>query len=78
VGKQRKSEAPPVDACMSLLRKKSGGKRTYSMVMQLQMDKLAHEQSVSASGETGFDNGDRQLSEAQVVLRRKLVSLAKP
>ena len=78
VEKQRKSEAPPVDACMSLLRKKSGGKRTYSMVMQLQMDKLAHEQSVSASGETGFDNGDRQLSEAQVVLRRKLVSLAKP
>jgi C-terminal processing protease CtpA/Prc len=53
-------------------------KKTYSMVMQLQIDRLAHHQSISPAGELTGKTNDRQLNEAQMVLRRKLVSLAKP
>ena len=76
--KPSKSAAPSLDSAVNFQRKKSSGKRTYSMVMQLQIDKIAHEQTVSTSGGEYFGNGDRQLGEAQMVLRRKLVSLAKP
>lgn len=61
----------------ALLRQPTQSPKTYSMVMQIQIEKMAHQQPVSAAEENGFKTKDRQLNEAQLVLRRKLVSLAK-
>jgi C-terminal processing protease CtpA/Prc len=72
------SQLAGIESELNLLRKKPYVGQTYSMVMQVQLDKIAHQQTPSGADQTDDLSKDRQLSEAQTVLRRKLVSLAKP
>lgn len=60
------------------LSKEALQKTTYSLPIQIQIDRIAHQQPNSVSSKLVEERSDRQLSEAQLVLRRKLVSLAKP